>query len=137
MAERLACVPGRTNIWLERLLSQDRDEEVRLFLSRQPSNLLYVTDFAVHSIGIILTRLGRSSDLTLFVNDLFIHGATNLVHLEPADTSDLLRAIDLYGFDYDDAYQYVAAYKLNLRIVSFDSDFDKTDKGRTAPKDIL
>ena len=125
-----------TNIWLERLLAQERDNEVRLFLSGQPSNLLYITDFAFHSISLILSRLGRPSDLSSFVTDLFIRGATNLVRLEPDDTGALFEAMESYGPDYDDAYQYVAADKFDLQIVSFDSGFDKTEKGRTTPGDL-
>jgi predicted nucleic acid-binding protein len=30
----------------------------------------------------------------------------------------------------DDAYQYVAAEKYNLTLVSLDSDFDRTERGR-------
>jgi len=42
-----------------------------------------------------------------------------------------------FGFDFDDAYQYVAAEKHNLILVSFDADFDRTKRGRRTPADIL
>ena len=44
-----------TNVWLERLLDQEKSEEVGRFLAQIPSNLLFVTDFTFHSIGIILS----------------------------------------------------------------------------------
>lgn len=56
-----------TNVWLERLLDQARAEEVGQFLERIPSNQLFISDFAFHSIGVVLTRLGRADALVLFV----------------------------------------------------------------------
>jgi len=37
-----------TNIWLERLLDQDRSEEVGDFLGRVSSDRIYLTDFTLH-----------------------------------------------------------------------------------------
>jgi hypothetical protein len=39
--------------------------------------------------------------------------------------------------DFDDAYQYVAAEKHDLTLISFDADFDRTERGRKTPADIL
>ena len=41
-----------------------------------------------------------------------------------------------FNLDFDDAYQYVAAEKFNLEIVSFDSDFDRTERGRKTPDQV-
>jgi uncharacterized protein len=46
-----------TNIWLERLLGQANSDEVGQFLDQIPSNQIFITDFAFHSICVILTRL--------------------------------------------------------------------------------
>jgi predicted nucleic acid-binding protein len=37
----------------------------------------------------------------------------------------------------DYAYQYSAAKRHALRIVSFDADFDRTTEGRLLPTDVL
>jgi predicted nucleic acid-binding protein len=37
----------------------------------------------------------------------------------------------------DDAYQHVAAEKYNLALVSFDSDFDHTERGRKTAAEAL
>lgn len=42
-----------------------------------------------------------------------------------------------WHLDFDDAYQYATALKFDLTIVSFDTDFDRTDRGRKTPGDIL
>jgi uncharacterized protein len=41
-----------------------------------------------------------------------------------------------FGLDFDDAYQYVVAEKFDLVLVSFDMDFDRTDKKRMIPAGI-
>ena len=38
-----------------------------------------------------------------------------------------------FGLGFDDAYQYVAAERCGLTIVSFDRDFDRTERGRKTP----
>ena len=126
-----------TNIWLERLLGQAKSDEVGLFLEQTPTNELFITDFAFHSIGVILTRLKRKSVLLDFVQDVFLDGTVTLVSLKPEDTPNLVDATDKYNLDFDDAYQYVAAEKNDLRIVSFDSDLDKTPIGRKSPAEVV
>jgi len=46
-----------TNVWLERLLDQERAEDVRHFLDATVSEHLFITDFALHSIGVVLIKL--------------------------------------------------------------------------------
>jgi predicted nucleic acid-binding protein len=48
-----------TNIWLERLLNQDKSDEVGQFLKQVSASDLSVTDFTFHSICVVLIRLGR------------------------------------------------------------------------------
>lgn len=126
-----------TNVWLERLLDQARSDEVGRFLATTPSESLFVTDFALHSIGVILTRLNERDALLRFVKDAFIDGAVALIHLEPADTQQIVRVVEQFSLDFDDAYNYVAAEKYDLAIVSFDSDFNRTERGRKTPAEVL
>jgi hypothetical protein len=55
-----------TNIWLERLLGQARSDEMGYFLDRVPANDIYITDFAFHSICVVLARLRQESALLDF-----------------------------------------------------------------------
>ncbi len=41
-----------TNIWLELLLNQENADTVSLFLDKTPSDLIAISDFSLHSIGI-------------------------------------------------------------------------------------
>ncbi|MBM4277139.1 MAG: PIN domain-containing protein [Deltaproteobacteria bacterium] len=126
-----------TNVWLERLLDQARAEEVGQFFDRISSDQVFITDFSFHSIGIILSKLNQKEALLRFVQDVFLDGATGLLHLEPGDTQRLVRTMEDYNLDFDDAYQCVAAEIHNLTIVSFDSDFDRTPQTRKIPSEIF
>jgi uncharacterized protein len=71
------------------------------------------------------------------VNDLLITGGVRNVHLSPADMPSLVKAINDFKLDFDDAYQYVVAENYDLIIVSFDSDFDRTTRGRKTPAQVM
>jgi uncharacterized protein len=79
-----------TNIWLERLLDQDRSEEVGDFLQRVSNDRLFLTDFTLHSIGIILLKLGEAQTFSRFVQDVLIDGAVRLVGLQPDDMTSIV-----------------------------------------------
>lgn len=123
-----------TNVWLERLLDQQSSEAVGRFLDRTPPEHLFITDFSFHSIGVILARLKQAQALVKFVRDIFLEGAVGLVRLEPVDMADLVGVMERFNLDFDDAYQYLAAEKHHLVLVSFDSDFDRTERGRQTPE---
>ena len=96
-----------------------------------------MSDFTLHSIGVILDRLGKRHVLLQFVDDVFIQGEVTLASVQPEAMHHLVGAIDRFGLDFDDAYQYVAAEQVDAAIVSFDSDFDRTDRKRQTPGEIL
>jgi hypothetical protein len=126
-----------TNVWLERLLDRARSEEVGSFLDQTSSELLFITDSSFHSIGVVFDRLNRPDVLLQFIQDAFIDGAVTLIRLDPEDTRRIIQIIEQFGLDFDDAYQYVAAEKYNLTLISFDGDFDRTERGRKTPAEIL
>jgi predicted nucleic acid-binding protein len=122
-----------TNIWLERLLDQGRSVDVGAFLAKTPSDMLFCTDFCYHSIGVILCRLHFPDLFLAFTRDLFSDGGVRLVRLGPDDMDGVVRTMKVYALDFDDAYQYCAAKKNGLSLVSFDADFDRTPEGRMEP----
>lgn len=126
-----------TNVWLERLLNQKNSEEVRLLLDNIPAESLYITDFAFHSIILILCKLNETETMRRFVQDIFIDGDVNYIHLKPEDTRYLIDIMKQFKLDFDDAYQYFAAKKYSLNLVSFDTDFDRTELGRKTPAEII
>jgi predicted nucleic acid-binding protein len=72
-----------------------------------------------------------------FVQDTLLDGAVSLVRLDPEDMQALVAIMGQYRLDFDDAYQYRAAEKHGLVVVSFDSDFDGTALGRKTPAQAL
>ena len=126
-----------TNIWLEVLLEQEKKLESYEFLETTDSQLLHITDFSLYSIGIILTRLKKLDALDRFVGDIIIESSINIVRLTPEDIKKVIEIEKEFNLDFDDSYQYVAAERFGLTIVSLDADFNKTKKGRTTPEEIL
>ena len=88
-----------------------------------------MTHFTLYSIGIILLKLGKPEVLLSFVRDTLLDGV-KLISLDPGDMEVLVKVAEQFNLDFDDAYQYVAAEKYNLEIVSFDTDFDRTERSQ-------
>ncbi len=63
-----------TNVWLERLLNQAKSAEVGAFLDLISTQELAITDFSLHSIGIILDRLHKLPAFEMFADDLITNG---------------------------------------------------------------
>lgn len=125
-----------TNIFLEIILWQEKAAEARSLLERVEDYEFFITDYSLHSIGLLLFRLGRHESFQDFLEDMVVRAGTSLISLLVEDMTSVTQAAQQYHLDFDDAYQYAAAAKNNLTLVSFDSDFDRTDQGRKAPADI-
>ncbi len=125
-----------TNIWLELLLDQEHAKDIKKFLLSVPSEMLCITDFSLHSIGVILGRLGSIPVFCEFISDLVINGSVFIIALKPSQMNSLVEAMELYHLDFDDAYQYTAALEYSVKLVSYDRDFDRTPIGRQTPGDI-
>lgn len=126
-----------TNIWLERMLDQERAAEVAEFLTRVPAHQLYLTDFSLHSIGVILHRLKQPRVFTQFVQDVLVEGFVHLLTVGPDQMGSLGEVAEKFSLDFDDAYQYVVASRYDLMIVTFDGDFDRTELGCRSPIEII
>ncbi len=125
-----------TNIWLERLLGQSCSEDVGLFLAAIPPTEILISDFSLHSIGVILGRLKCIDILPLFVSDI-IDSGVGLASIAANNLPKVVDAMSAFSLDFDDAYQYVAAQQSDATIISYDKDFDSTDISRKTPIDVL
>ncbi len=125
-----------TNVWLELLLEQDKAGDVRQFLQAIEGRLLAITDFSVYSIGIILTRLKKDVLFEDFLSDTIEDSGVKRIYLDSTDLKKLLTVRKRFNLDFDDAYQYVSAEKYGLTLISFASDFDRTERGRKLPSQI-
>ena len=59
-----------TNIFIELLLEQRKSEDVRKFFIKQDSTNIFLTDFTLHSIGIILVGLNKIDIFNKFLKDI-------------------------------------------------------------------
>ena len=125
------------NIVLELLLEQDRAKEAGELMTRVSDHDFFLTDFAFHSIGIALFQKRKYDKFIRFVEDMIVNAGTVVAVLQEPDAQQIVSHAQRYTLDFDDAYQYTAAEKYELTIVSFDSDFDKTERGRKTPQEVL
>jgi hypothetical protein len=125
-----------TNIFLELLLEQEESGSVRSLLTRTSPDELAVSDLAFHSIGIIVYQKNSASLFSEFVRDLFGDGGIAILGLGSGDMARVEEVSTAFRLDFDDAYQYVTAEKFNLALVSFDADFDRSDRKRLVPAQI-
>ena len=126
-----------TNIWLERLLGQEQAEIAAELLDALSPSDMCMTDFTLHSIGVICNRLKQRDVFVKFVDDVLIDTGVVLVSIPANKMKRVVEIMDRFRLDFDDAYQYVAAEIEDATIVSFDKDFDKTEQGRLTPIQVL
>ncbi len=122
-----------TNIFFELILKQEKAEEAKNILSKTQEHELFISDYSLHSIGLLLFRRKQHNVFRQFVIDMISNAGETIISLSDSDMVTVINAAQSFSLDFDDAYQYVAAEKYNLTIISFDSDFDRTEKGRKTP----
>jgi uncharacterized protein len=84
----------------------------------------------------LLLRRQQPHIFRAFVDDLFVALDIRLVALFGLEMHAVADAAAAFRLDFDDAYQYTIAGKCALTLMSFDSDFDRTLRGRKEPSEI-
>ncbi len=125
-----------TNIFLEALLGQDKKDDVQSFLQNIDLSTIFISDLSLHSIGIILYRLKNFTLFSSFTEDIIVDGV-GILSLPAEDLKTLESTAVKYNLDFDDAYQYTVAVKYEMQLISFDTDFDQTDRKRMEPSEVL
>ena len=111
-----------TNVFLEVLLTQERRESCKKFLEKNIGNL-YISDFSLHSIGVILFRNDKEKIFQKFANDVLPN--VKIITLSKRAYEDLAGIKKKLELDFDDAYQYKVAKEHDLEIATLDKDFEK------------
>ncbi len=125
-----------TNIFLEIILDQARAEEAKALLLKGDSHDLYATDFTFHSIGVLLFRKKQHQAYTCFLQDMTVNAGVKMLSLAADEMEHVIMSARKFSLDFDDAYQYGAALVNDLALVSFDKDFDGTERGRVEPANL-
>jgi predicted nucleic acid-binding protein len=126
-----------TNIILELLLDQEQADDVSRFLGQTSPERLYLSEFSLYSLGIILVRFKLYDTFVGAVDDLVTYGGICLVRLASEHMARVAEAAKAFSLDFDDAYQYVAAEIHDLTLLSFDRDFDRTTRGRKTLSEVM
>ena len=126
-----------TNIILEMILDQARADEARALLIQIEEHEFFLSDYSLHSIGLLLFRRKQHNTFRQFLNDMIVRAGMVVVSVPAGELESVIAAAQRFNLDFDDAYQYVAAERYNLTLVSFDSDFDRAERGRKTPAEIL
>lgn len=126
-----------TNVWLERLLDQEKSIIVERFLNKIPTYRLFISGFALHSIGVILTRLKKPGIFEKFLYDLFLNGQIERLSLNNVYLFEVVANTTKFNLDFDDSYQLAISRKYDLVIVTFDKDFDIQGINKTSPEELV
>jgi predicted nucleic acid-binding protein len=126
-----------TNVILEILLDQNHADKVASFLDDATPGSLYISEFSLYSLGVILLRLKRQDLFRRAMEDLLLSKVLGILRLEVQDMPEIAEASQTFGLDFDDAYQYVTAGKFGLDLLSFDRDFDRTARGRKTLQEAM
>jgi len=126
-----------TNVWLELLLDQEKANVSSEFFDLIPTSQLYISDFTIHSMGVILSRFKKYDILKKVLIDLFVDGHIEQVSLESTDLLTVIDNIQSLKLDFDDSYQFTVASKYNLIIVTFDKDFNAKGIRKKLPEEII
>jgi hypothetical protein len=79
-----------TNIWLELLLGREKADQVRRLLDAEEAWRFGLTDFSLHSMGVILTRLNRHDLFLDFISDTLEGSAVRVIRLDSAGLKEVL-----------------------------------------------
>jgi len=115
-----------TNIFLEILLFQERVADCKKVLNDNIGHIC-ISDFSLHSIGVILFRYGKEKIFNKFVTDVL--SKIDILTLPRESYEKLSELREKYNLDFDDAYQSKVAEENDLTIVTMDKDFRSVEDG--------
>lgn len=121
-----------TNVFLEVLLNQDKKEKCKIFLSEHAGKI-YLSDFSLHSVGVILFRYSKENIFDKFTDDVLNNSI--LVSLPVSSYGKVAEIKNRFSLDFDDSYQICVANNYELTIATMDKDFERV-KGNTKIKFI-
>jgi len=111
-----------TNVFLEILLGQQKMELCQQLLNEK-KGYIYISDFSLHSIGVILFRYKKSAIFQSFIEDVM--DKIQIVSLSRNNYNNIHDVSKKYNLDFDDSYQYMIAKENGFTLVTLDTDFKK------------
>jgi predicted nucleic acid-binding protein len=114
-----------TNIFLEILLEQEKKEICKDFLE---SNIgeIFISDFSLHSIGVILFKYNKVKLFSTFLEDTL--DKIEILTLSKEKYEEIVDISDQYKLDFDDSYQFLLSQENEITLATQDNDFQIVDK---------
>ncbi len=111
-----------TNIFLEILLKQDKSNICKDFIVNNIDEI-NVSDFTLHSIGVILFKQNEEKLFLKFISDTL--SKVRLISLPKNKYQNITKITKKYKLDFDDSYQYSVCKYFGWKLVTMDLDFKK------------
>ncbi|HEV7928412.1 MAG TPA: PIN domain-containing protein [Verrucomicrobiae bacterium] len=111
-----------TNIFLEILLNQAGRKKCEAFLQGE-KGAAWISDFTLHSIGVLLFRQKRTDLFDKFTADTL--SQFTILSLSVTGYATLGKVNLRNDLDFDDAYQFAVALENKLAIATQDKDFQR------------
>lgn len=67
-----------TNIFLEVLLEQTRSDEAKELLAKNDTHDFFISDFSLHSIGLVLLKRSKAETFRDFLSDMMSGAGTKV-----------------------------------------------------------
>jgi predicted nucleic acid-binding protein len=87
---------------------------------------VFLSEFSVHSIGVILFRQKKFNVFNSFITDVANNGT--IISLSLIKYPQISALAQKYQLDFDDALQAAVAFENDLGIITIDRDFKKVAK---------
>ena len=126
-----------TNVLVSVLLKQNRYEESRELLNKvNELNLrMFISDFAVYSISLLLNKRGEDRVFNRFVQYLEASSNLSIYRLQPSELKEVYKLKQ--KLDLDDKIHYYIAKKKKAKLITYDKDFKKTGLKSLTPAQAL
>ncbi len=114
-----------TNIFLEILLGQEKKDKCKDYLNDKMGKI-FISDFSLHSIGVILFKFDKQSKFDLFLEEML--PKIEHIGLPLKEYKNIKKVSAKYKLDFDDAYQTSIAESFGLIIATIDKDYKRIEK---------
>ena len=93
-----------SNVFLEALLEQEKSNKAYLFIKEHKPYELFISDFALHSIGIILFKLNEQDLFKTFLANV-IYNKIKVLSTNERELEQVTQCAKEFSLDFDDAYR--------------------------------
>ena len=86
-----------TNIFLEVILDQESAEEARTLLSKVEEHEFFLSDYSLHSIGLLLFRSGQHEIFRQFLIDMILEAGVIIIALSAQEMEGVIQVAQRFG----------------------------------------